>query len=234
MTTLKIHETFVSIQGEGSLVGTLSSFVRLTGCNLRCSWCDSPATSWMPIGESRTVDDLVGECLGGPRHVVVTGGEPLLQRPVLDLVRRLRAAGKHVTIETAGTVDLADLEVDLLSLSPKLSNSTPHNLRGLPSYDRHERLRSRTDVAKALMGRAKEWQLKFVVRPQHVREDVREVDMWLARTFHGGLDNPARVFLMPECTDPDALADAYAAIAPVCIERGLRLGERLHVHLDCR
>jgi 7-carboxy-7-deazaguanine synthase len=115
---LPIQETFVSIQGEGLLVGTESSFVRVSGCNLRCTWCDSPRTSWQPERTRVPVEDLLAFCARGPRHVVVTGGEPLLFAAVAGLSRALRAAGRHVTVETAGTVWLDELSCDLLSLSP--------------------------------------------------------------------------------------------------------------------
>src|SRR5687768_9998796 len=75
---LPIAERFVSLQGEGGLVGVPSSFVRVFGCNLRCTWCDSPATSWAPAGTQVPLDELVAFCARGPRHVVLTGGEPLL------------------------------------------------------------------------------------------------------------------------------------------------------------
>jgi 7-carboxy-7-deazaguanine synthase len=228
---LVVNETFVSVQGEGGLVGTPSTFVRLTGCSLRCSWCDTPATSWRPVGARRTVEDLLEECMGGPRHVVVTGGEPLLQAPVVELVARLQSAGQHVTIETAGVADLP-VAPDLLSLSPKLTNSTPTRLRGLPAYARHERLRQDIEVARSLVARARAWQLKFVIDPARVGDDAMEVDAWLARA--GLADTAGRVFLMPQCADRRELVSAYATLMPQCITRGWRLGQRLHVEMGAR
>jgi 7-carboxy-7-deazaguanine synthase len=113
------------VQGEGLLAGTPASFVRVSGCNLRCVWCDSPETSWSPSKSSVPVEDLLGFCAAGPHHVVVTGGEPTLFAEVAELCQRLRAAGHHVTVETAGTRWLDGLECDLLSISPKLAHSTP-------------------------------------------------------------------------------------------------------------
>src|SRR5215469_9962101 len=76
---LKIAEIFYSLQGEGSLVGVPSVFVRTSGCNLRCVWCDTPYTSWHPEGEERTLPSIVAEVEQYPaRHVVVTGGEPMI------------------------------------------------------------------------------------------------------------------------------------------------------------
>lgn len=224
-TTVRIVERFVSVQGEGILAGTPSSFVRLTGCNLRCVWCDSPESSWNPTGQRQALEELVQWCGRGPRHVVVTGGEPLLSPHVGGLTRALAAAGHHVTIETAGTVDQPDLHCELMSLSPKLRHSTPP---GPPSLaQRHEALRWNPGVVRALM--RFEWQLKFVVRAhdeQALSEDVAEIDGMLE-----DLDarDPERVLLMPECIDPEQLTDRYRRISALCCRRGFRLGPRLHI-----
>ena len=116
-TELRIQERFVSVQGEGALVGVPSSIVRISGCNLRCGWCDTPRTSWAPEGEREQVAALLDWCDRGPRHVVVTGGEPLLFSATASLCRGLRARGRHVTVETAGTVWCEGLEVDRISIS---------------------------------------------------------------------------------------------------------------------
>lgn len=122
---LKIAETFTSIQGEGKLTGVPSFFIRVSGCNLRCVWCDTPYASWKPEGTVRSIESLVDEAGAScTRHVVVTGGEPMLFEPVTALTRRLKEAGFHITIETAGTIDRA-VTCDLMSISPKLSNSVP-------------------------------------------------------------------------------------------------------------
>src|SRR3954447_1293967 len=140
---LKIAELFYSIQGEGGLVGVPSVFVRTSGCNLRCSWCDTPYTSWKPEGEDWPLDRILDAVLAHPaRHVVVTGGEPMIAPAMVELTQRLRAAGLHITIETAGTV-YHPVECDLMSISPKLANSTPDD----PYWsERHERLRIQPEV----------------------------------------------------------------------------------------
>ena len=125
-SSLIISEEFVSIQGEGALVGTPSYFVRVTGCPLRCSWCDEPSTSWTPKGERRTVNSILGRIgASGLRHVVITGGEPFSQAATVELAIALRVFGLHVTIETSGAVARPELVCDLMSISPKLSHSTP-------------------------------------------------------------------------------------------------------------
>ena len=146
---LRINEAFVSLQGEGRLAGVPSTFVRVAGCNLRCAWCDSPHTSWNPTGERVELDELVRACAKGPRHVVLTGGEPLLFPGMIELARRLRAeGGHHVTFETAGTVAPDDLECDLVSISPKLPHATPDDPVGGP---RHEARRWQPLVVRRLM-----------------------------------------------------------------------------------
>src|ERR1051325_255208 len=104
---MKVSEIFYSIQGEGMLTGVPSVFVRTSGCNLRCVWCDTPYTSWDATGDELAVDAIVERVLGfgsATRHVVVTGGEPMIAKGIGELTRKLAEHGYHITIETAGTV----------------------------------------------------------------------------------------------------------------------------------
>src|SRR5689334_19479825 len=190
---LKIAELFYSIQGEGSLLGMPSVFIRTSGCNLRCSWCDTPYTSWTPEGVDFSIDQILNEACAHPaRYVVVTGGEPMIAPEVLPLTARLREAGFHVTIETAGTV-FRPVVCDLMSISPKLANSTPDG----PWAERHEQLRIQPDILAQLISRY-DYQLKFVIASPG---DIDE-----ARALVQQLDAAAgRVILMPEGTDPDRL-----------------------------
>lgn len=127
---MKIAEIFYSLQGEGSLIGVPSIFVRTSGCNLRCRWCDTPYTSWQPEGDERSLDEILEQVATFPgRHVVVTGGEPMIAPGIVALTQRLRARGLHITIETAGTV-FAPVACDLMSISPKLANATPEGPSG--------------------------------------------------------------------------------------------------------
>src|ERR1035438_2546707 len=191
---LKIAELFYSIQGEGSLVGVPSVFIRTSGCNLRCGWCDTPYTSWRPEGADLTLAQILDEVKAYPaRHVVVTGGEPMIAPEIVPLTESLRGLGLHVTIETAGTV-FEPVACDLMSISPKLSNSTPAGEWAA----RHDRLRIQPAVLRELMARY-EYQLKFVIEKP---ADVEEVG-----ALAGQLGAPpARVILMPEGTDRDGLS----------------------------
>ena len=121
-----ISEIFYSIQGEGVLTGVPSVFVRTSGCNLRCNWCDTPYASWNPEGEQRSVAQVLAEIQNHPaKHVVLTGGEPMIAKDIAVLAKAIRTIGHHITIETAATVMPEGIACDLASLSPKLLNSAP-------------------------------------------------------------------------------------------------------------
>jgi 7-carboxy-7-deazaguanine synthase len=237
VASLRIQERFVSVQGEGALVGVPSSFVRVSGCNLRCVWCDTPRSSWAPEGAAATLDELVAWCAAGPRHVVLTGGEPMLFSPSAELSRALRAAGHHLTIETAGTVWCEGLEADLMSISPKLSHSTPWENSPLGVGDKklavmHEAARLDLGVLARLIS-SYTWQLKFVVRtsaPELLAADLAEIEQLITALE---LPSSAReqILLMPEGVDDARLRAGYLAAIETCRARGFRLGLRLHIYL---
>ncbi|MGD8439540.1 MAG: 7-carboxy-7-deazaguanine synthase QueE [Holophagae bacterium] len=216
-----IAETFTSLQGEGVLVGVPSHFIRTSGCNMRCRWCDTPYTSWLPEGKRRPVGELVDGAVGsGVRHVVVTGGEPLLQREIGELTGRLRRAGLHVTVETAATVAPV-FECDLLSVSPKTANSDPQG----SWRDRHRRARADLGPLRALLSRFDSYQLKFVVTDT---DDVPEILTMLDEL--GSVDRN-RVLLMAEGRSAAEVADRAALVAGLCSEYGFRYTPRLHLDL---
>ncbi|HYD84526.1 MAG TPA: 7-carboxy-7-deazaguanine synthase QueE, partial [Opitutus sp.] len=95
-----ISEIFYSLQGEGVLTGVPSVFVRASGCNLRCNWCDTPYASWNPEGEMRTIPQIVAEIQNHPsaHHVVLTGGEPMIAKDVRMLADAIKQMGHHITI----------------------------------------------------------------------------------------------------------------------------------------
>ncbi|MGD9790472.1 MAG: 7-carboxy-7-deazaguanine synthase QueE [Phycisphaerales bacterium] len=226
--TLPIAETFSSIQGEGTLAGVPSFFIRLSGCNLRCVWCDTPYASWSPEQTPRTIASLVDEASASrARHVVITGGEPMLFGGLIDLCRALHACGLHITIETAGTVlppgfDREPPTADLMSLSPKLSNSMPASDSGW--RERHESRRSNFGVLRTLIDAYPTHQLKFVVQGEH---DLGEIDGILSELPTVRAQD---VLLMSEGVTP-ATSAAKAWISRVCLERGFRYGPRLHIDL---
>ncbi|MGP1310551.1 MAG: 7-carboxy-7-deazaguanine synthase QueE [Phycisphaerales bacterium] len=225
-----IAETFVSVQGEGKLVGVPSWFVRFSGCNLRCAWCDTPYASWAPETTKRALDDLLAEArASGVRHAVVTGGEPLLFPQCAELCARLRdEASMHVTIETAGTVD-PEAPMDLLSASPKLANSAPDPERFPREHAMHEARRENLPVLQALIDRqrvhGRDLQLKFVVCAPG---DLVEIEALLGRLT--GWSQPD-VLLMPEGRSSAEIEDRRGWVAAECVARGWRYCPRLHIDL---
>ena len=217
---MKIAEVFYSVQGEGKLVGVPSVFVRTSGCNLRCSWCDTPYTSWAPEGVQRSVSSLVEEVVAfGSRHVVVTGGEPLIAPEVVALTSELRERGLHITVETAGTV-FAPVACDLMSISPKLANSTPDDPKWGPV---HERTRLPLDVLGQLIA-SYSYQLKFVVASP---DDLPEILELVSK-----LGAPAEnVLLMPEGRSPEVLRERALWLVPLCLQHGFRYSPRVHVDI---
>ncbi len=226
--TLPISETFVSIQGEGKLTGTPSWFCRLAGCNLRCAWCDTPYASWNPQGAKRTIDELAEEAAAsGVGHAVLTGGEPMIFPGLVPLSKRLAEAGMHITIETAGTVTLPGISCHLMSISPKLANSTPVDDPRDPNgvwARRHEQRRFNPGAINELIASTRDRQLKFVVSSPG---DLPEIECLLAR-IRGW--EPHDIMLMPEGVRvPDAASIKW--IVEECLQRGWRYCPRLHIAL---
>jgi 7-carboxy-7-deazaguanine synthase len=218
---MRICELFQSIQGEGEFAGTSSIFVRTTGCNLRCWFCDTPYSSWNPEGAHERWQGVLERVLSHDcEHVVVTGGEPLLQPDVVPLTHALRNAGRFVTIETAGTV-YRPAHADLMSISPKRPNSAP---RGDHWEHRHERLRDNRDVLALLM-REYKYQLKYVIDR---REDLVDVEEHLRQLPQ--VDSE-RVFLMPQATEANDLHRKMEWLEVAARERGYRVSPRLHIEL---
>ncbi len=219
---MKVAEIYRSIQGEGRLTGTESVFVRTSGCNLRCWFCDTPYASWSPEGRDLSIDEIVAaveewDC----RHVVLTGGEPMLFAELIPLATRLHEAGRHITIETAGTL-LLPVACDLMSVSPKLSNSTPSVARDPRWSRRHQRVRHAPDVIRKLVAEY-EYQIKYVV---DTPDDCAEVEQHL-RQFPE--IERARVMLMPQGTDVDTLAATGRWLEPFCQENGYQFCPRRQI-----
>ena len=222
---MKVTELFYSIQGEGKLVGVPSVFVRASGCNLRCTWCDTPYSSWQPEGGEMTVDQIVAQAdTHHARHVVLTGGEPMIMPDIVALAAAFKLRDYHITIETAATV-YKQIAVDLASLSPKLSNSTPHDRGGGRFALAHERQRLNVPVIQQFIDGSPDFQLKFVVATDG---DLAEIDALLAQLKHW---QPSDVLLMPEGTDAVTLAGRAGWISDICKRTGFRYCPRLHVEL---
>ena len=220
---MKISEIFYSIQGEGTLAGLPSVFVRVSGCNLRCVWCDTPYTSWNPEGREMPIDQIVSEVRGhGASHAVVTGGEPMIFPESVELTRRLKDAGVHVTVETAGTV-YQPVACDLMSISPKLANSTPREREGGRWAAQHERLRYQPDVLRRLTSDYA-YQLKFVVTAPEDLEEIQKIVREISA-------DPSRVVLMPEGINAAALRERARWLVDLCKRHRYRYSPRLHIDI---
>ncbi|MBV8708125.1 MAG: 7-carboxy-7-deazaguanine synthase QueE [Acidobacteriaceae bacterium] len=220
---MKISEIFYSIQGEGALVGVPSVFVRTSGCNLRCKWCDTPYTSWQPEGREMAVAEIVKTVKDYPsRHVVVTGGEPIIAPGITELTEALHESGLHITIETAGTV-ATPVTCDLMSISPKLSSSTPFERENGRWAAQHERLRYQPDVLRHLTN-SYDYQLKFVLTSLNDLDEIERMcrDLQIPTS---------RVMLMPEGTKREAISEKALWIVDVCKNKGYRYSPRLHIDL---
>ncbi len=205
-------------------VGIPSVFLRVSGCNLRCTWCDTPYASWTPEGDYFTVDEIVGQIREMEIvHVVLTGGEPMLFDPIETLASTLKDLGHTLTVETAGTI-FRTLACDLMSISPKLAHSTPGIETGW--HERHERTRLNLEALQRLID-TYPYQLKFVVNPE-AGNDLDEIEDLISK-LKGVLNE--RILLMPEGTDTETLLRRSRMLVPVVMERNWRLTQRLHIDL---
>lgn len=221
---MRIAEIFCSIQGEGRLAGMPSVFIRTSGCNLRCQWCDTPYTSWRPTGKERRIDDILGEVgKHRARHAVVTGGEPLLAPEIEELSGELQKQGLHVTVETAATV-FKPLGCDLVSMSPKLSNSTPWKREGGKFGRMHETRRLNFEVIQKFID-GYDYQLKFVVEE---KKDFAETLAILGQLKRVDL---SRVLMMPQARTKKELRKKAPWIVELCKKHGFGYTPRLQIEL---
>jgi len=231
---LPINELFYSLQGEGKLAGVPSVFVRTSGCNLRCWFCDSYHTSWEPTGAWLTIEELVDEISAyeAAEHVVLTGGEPMIHDATRELLEELQDRGFHTTVETNGTI-YRDAPIDLASISPKLASSTPTeelDPKGEGEWaERHENRRIDMNALSDLLD-AYDSQLKFVVTDP---DDMAEIEDLLARvrqTVDTEIHNDD-VLLMPEGMTRAELDERRGTVAELAQKYGYRYTPRLHVDL---
>ena len=221
---MRIAEIFSSIQGEGRLLGIPSVFIRTSGCNLRCVWCDTPYTSWKPEGEEWSLEEILAETKSYPsKHVVVTGGEPFLAHEIEELTTRLRQKGYHITIETAATI-FKPVACDLISMSPKLSNSTPWKREKGKFARMHEEHRLNLPVIRHFVNRY-DYQLKFVVEQ---KRDFTEIQGILRRLKN---IDPTRVLIMAQGRTKRELREKASWIVDLCKKHGFGYTPRLQIEL---
>ena len=222
---MRIAEIFHSIQGEGLLAGVPSIFIRTSGCNLRCHWCDTPYASWKPEGPEMSVEEILKKLTEwNCDHVVLTGGEPMIAPDLHQLATVLKKRHKHITIETAGTILPNGIPCDLASISPKLSNSTPPPERDSAWTKKHEATRLQPEVISEWI-RKYPFQLKFVVSSEN---DLVEIKNLLSLLPPVPSDN---ILLMPEGIDVKTLATRSPWLVDICKRQGFRFCPRLHIEL---
>lgn len=232
--SLPINELFYSVQGEGKLAGVPSVFVRTSGCNLRCWFCDSYHTSWEPTHAWMSTKEIIDEVSTHAKadHVVVTGGEPLIHEETTHLIDTLSKDGYHITVETNGTI-CPDAAIDLASISPKLSSSTPTASKD-PKGDgewseKHEEQRiDMTALARLVENYS--FQLKFVVTSQADIEELNDIVKRTREQTSARIRNQD-ILLMPEGQTEAEVAQKRAQVADLAMEHGYRYTPRLHVNL---
>ena len=189
MSRLKVTETFVSIQGEADAVGWPTYFIRLTGCPLRCRYCDTEYA--FHGGEWREVDALVESArAAGVHHVCVTGGEPLAQRACLELLAALCDAGFAVSLETSGAIDVAAVDPRVSRVvdvkTPASGEAGRNRLENLPLLGPRDQLKlvvcSRDDYEWArgfLREQAREVRAQVLLSPAWGQVEPRDLAEWI-------------------------------------------------------
>lgn len=216
---MQISELFTSIQGEGKYTGTPSIFIRTSYCNLRCSWCDTPYTSWEPEKKEMSLENILHYVNQFPSisHVVITGGEPFLQKDIPTLCDHLQH--KHITIETNATLYIPT-KAHFISLSPKLANSVPRETR---FEQMHDKKRLQFDAILRFMNK-QDYQLKFVVCGEG---DISEI-LSIQKAVNAPNDH---IYLMPEGKMNEELQRTAPLTAALAQKYGFNYTDRLHIRL---
>lgn len=221
---IPISEIFLSVQGEGVNAGAPSVFLRTYRCNLSCTWCDTkytwlgqekalPGVEYTPLYTTAVLEKIADL---GCKHLVLTGGEPMLhQQAVAPLLSRLKREGYYIEVETNGTIAPTPevvASVDCFNVSPKISNS----LVNVAARIKRDALRAQVESGKA-------W-FKFVICN---KADVGEVEEMVA-TY--GLPRD-RVILMPEGIDALTILERSRWVVEICKAKGFRFTPRIHILL---
>lgn len=224
-------EIFYTLQGEGISTGVPSVFVRLSGCNLQCVWCDTPytwnweGTSWETTSEEKFkkeeviidlgIDEVLGRITDYPcRNLVITGGEPLIQQAQLaELVKAL--PDWSVEVETNGTL-IPDALPNDRNIQYNVSLKLPHSNNAESKALKPKSIKWFVDYERAYF--------KFVVAQDSDLNFIQALQKEYAI-------NSDRIILMPEGTSSGVLREKIPSIAETCIKHGYRLSDRLHVHI---
>lgn len=250
---------FYTVQGEGRFVGTPSVFIRLSGCNLRCSWknmdgsialCDTAYSSHFPENNMHSLEECVQEVLKYPcHHIVITGGEPFMQLALVPLIAELKKHNKIISIETNASIYL-DTDADLISMSPKLKSSCHQESK---FYEEHHSQRKNLEVIQSFI-RQHDFQIKFVVN--HL-EDMPEIDAYYVEILkicenlfqdqsfceNLAIDHEnqnsllakdfldSRMYLMPQALTVKQLDEKSVFIIEECKKRNWNFADRMHLRV---
>jgi len=235
--TLPINEMYTCLQGEGKLTGVPHVLIRVSGCRLRCqfagSFCDTPYSSWAPEKGKFTYQDVreFYEKYPHINHTMITGGGPTLHPEMLqELCKIGKEYYQHITIETEGS-EFVPTMGDLISLSPKLSNSTPRPGTAMPytgkvvtekDKERHEKWRCNYEAMKQLIEHHPDYQLKPVISSEEDLQEVKELQEILNIPNH-------MVYLMPEGLERKQLNERRRWLTELCTREGYNFTDRLHI-----
>ena len=235
--TQPLGEAYTCLQGEGKYIGIPHILLRVTGCRLRCqfanSFCDTPYASWKPEKGKYTLNDVVKfyEDNSQIKHTMITGGGPTIHSKLLqELCYIGKMHGHTITIETEGS-EFVPTAGDLISLSPKLSNSTPRPGTWMPFAERevtegdrkkHEKWRCNYDAMKDLITKHSDYQLKPVISNEQDLNEVEDLQNIL------GIPND-KVWLMPEGLVAEELNKRRRWLMELCQNYGYNFSDRLHI-----
>jgi 7-carboxy-7-deazaguanine synthase len=229
---MRIVEEFYTLQGEGKFLGVPSYFIRTTGCNLRCAWknpagditlCDTPYTSWKPEkGDNFNIDKFIQDNGDKPfNHIVITGGEPTMQRDIAQIVNKLQEYKYDITIETNGTIYVPGIKNVFLSISPKLKNSYAQT--GGVEKNMHTKNNHFINTIKQWMV-DNDYQIKFVYN------DVSDLDEIL--DIKEQIGAPAnKIYLMPQGISTEQFKYKEKQMFEICKEYGFNYSPRMHVDI---
>ena len=234
---IPINEIYTCLQGEGKLTGVPHILIRVSGCRLRCqfsnSFCDTPYSSWGPEKGKYGYEDIHKFYIENKhiKHTMITGGGPTLHRGMLVELCKIAKMYKHyITIETEGS-EAVGTKADLISLSPKLSNSTPVPGTMMPFLNRevtegdkkkHEKWRCNYEAMRMLIDLHPDYQVKPVISNEQDLNEVKELQKIL--------DVPnEKVYLMPEGLEPNQLNERRRWLMELCTKEGYNYTDRLHI-----
>mgnify|MGYP005848964715 CR=1 FL=1 len=217
---MKINEIFYSLQGEGFLVGRPSVFVRVAGCPLRCKWCDTKYAWGETAGEEMSVGAIAEKVASfETRHVVVTGGEPMVCPEIAALVDGLADRSRHITVETSGIEYVGGLKCDLMSISPKLSNSISGEAADVLEVEPFN-----VEAMQRLIDEY-DYQIKFVVDGPGDLDEIAETIEKLKNV------NPYKIMLMPQASTKVEYVKKLPMAAEIAKDTGFALSPRLQVEI---